>query len=803
MLRDIHHAFRSLARRPTFTLIAVGLLALGIGLTTAAFGVVDGLLLQPPPYDQPERILVLSAANPARGLTNAALSYPAVFDVRASSRSLEAVAVVRPQRALVTDGPPTVRATGVRVSTGFFRVFGVAPQLGRALLATDDAAAAERSIVLSARAWQEWYAGQPSVIGRTLALDGARYTVVGVMPAWFDYPTGADFWIPFVPMPFAADRASHFVSAVARVAPRTSVADARAELRAIAAQLGQAYPASDAGWQLEATPVHDHLVGDARPRVALAGAAALLVLLIACANVASLLLARGATRQAETAVRRALGATDGQLVRQVFVESLLLALAGAIVGTLCAQAAAGVLRRAVPGPIPAWVSFAVHMRTLGFVAGAAILSTVVAGIAPAIGAVRGWEPELLAGRGSVSTQQRRIRRGIVVVQVALATTLLAGAGLLTESLLRLRGVAPGFDAQGVVTAHVTLTGPRYAEPSERLRFYSDALARLRALPGVQTAGATDDLPLASGIERFAFTLDGEPRPAKGSEPVARRALITPDYLTTLRVPVLRGREIDGGDDANHPRVALVSASWGKQFLPGRDPIGQRFRTSDDRMITIVGIVGDVRHDGLQAAGEPTVYTPLAQDPAAEMTLVVRSACDLPNRDACDDGPPLAATVRRIVAETDPGVAAYAVETMSDIVSRSLAGRRIGTTLSLVLALLALLLSSAGIYGLMALHLALGRREVGIRLALGAQPHDVRRGLLSEGTRLAAIGAVLGLGSTALAGRVAANLLYGVTAIHAPTLLLAGALMVGVGALASLGPARRAARISPASALRSE
>lgn len=807
MLRDLEHecryAFRSLMRRPAFSLVVIGLMALGIGLTTAAFAVVDGLLLQPPPYDRPERILVLSGAHPARGLTDAALSYPAVEDVRSSSRSLEAVAVVRPYRVVVSGGPPTVRSTGARVSPAFFRVFGIHPRLGRPLLPGDDEPAAAPSIVLSEGAWREWYASEPSVIGRTLALDGTRYTVVGVMPGWFDYPTGAEFWVPFVPESFAADRGSHYVSAVGRLAPRTSVEDARTELRAISDRLAQAYPASDAGWHVQAKRIHEFLVGDTRSRVGLAAAAAILVLLIACANVASLLLARGAARQTETAVRRALGATAGQLIRQVLLESLALALAGAIVGALSAQAVAGVLRRAVPGPVPAWVSFSVDLRTLGFVAAAAILSSIVAGIAPAVAAVRGSAPGLLGGRATVSAQQLRMTRGIVVAQVALATTLLAGAGLLGESLLRLRAVAPGFDPQGVVTAYVTLTGPRYTDVSARERFYADALTRLRALPGVQAAGAIDQLPLASGINRFAFTLEGEPRPPKGSEPVARSALITPGYLTALRIPLLRGRDIEASDDAEHPRVALVSASWVSQFLRGRDPIGQRYHTSNDRTVTIVGVVGDVRHDGLQAAGEPTVYTPLAQDPAAEMTLVVRAACDSPVRDACDDGASLAPSVRRIVTQTDPGVATSAVATMSDVVARSLSSRRVGVILSVALALLALLLASAGIYGLTALHIALRRRDVGIRLALGARPQDVRRRLLAEGVRLAAIGAVLGLGITALGGRVLASLLYGVTQTHAPALLLVGGVVLGVAALASWEPAERAARISPARALQSE
>lgn len=803
MLRDIQHAFRSLTRRPTFSLLSIGILALGIGLATSAFDVVDGLLLQTLPFDHPERILVLSDASPARGLFHAALSYPAVVDVQASSRSFEAIAVVRPLRTLITD-PPTVPATGTRVSSAFFRVFGIKPRLGRPLLPSDDTSTGARSIVLSARAWQEWYAGQPSVIGRTVALDSIPYTVVGVMPARFDYPTGTEFWIPFVPESFAADRASHYVSAVGRLAPHASAEEAGVELRGIAARLSQEYPASDAEWQLEAEPVHEFLLGDTRPKVALAGAAALLVLLIACANVASLSLAQGATRQAEIAVRRALGASAGQLIRQAFTESLLLALAGAIVGALAAQAAAGVLRSAVPGPIPAWVSFSVHLRTLGFVAAAAILSTVVSGVAPAVSTARVGAPDLLGGRRSTASRpQQRMRRGIVIAQVALATALLAAAGLLSESLFRLRGVEPGFDPQGVVTAHVMLTGSRYTAVPARERFYEEALERLRALPNVQAAGATDALPLASGINRFAFVLENQPRPAKGSEPIARRALVTPDYLGVLRIPLLRGRDFGTHDDAEHPRVALVSTSWARQFLPGLDPIGQRFLSLDGQSITIVGEVGDVRHDGLQSAGQPTVYTPLAQDPALDMTLVVRVGCDVPVRDGCDDGTRLGSTVRQVVTQTDPSVAVYTVESMPDVLRGSLSGRRVGATLSAAFALLAVVLASAGIYGLMALYLSLRRREVGIRLALGARRHDVRWRLLSEGVQLACTGAVLGLGLTALSGRLMGNLLYGVKQTSAPTLLLAGGLMVFVGALASWGPAERAARISPASALRSE
>lgn len=804
MLRDLRFAFRSLARRPAFTLVAAGLMALGIGLTTAAFSVVDGLLLQAPPFDHPERIVVLSAANAAHGLTDAALSYPVVTDVRAASRTLEAVSVVRAQRALVTDGPPTVRATGARVAPDFFRVFGVDARLGRALIRGDDSPAAERSIVLSGRAWQEWFAGQPSVIGRTLALDGTRYTVVGVMPAWFEYPTGADFWIPFVTEPFAPDRTSHYVSAVGRLEAGASVTGARAELHAIADRVARSYPASDAGWQIRATPIHQVLVGDTQTRIALAGAAAIVVLLIACANVASLLLARGATRQTEIAVRRALGASSAQLVRHVFVESLVIAISGAIIGAIGAQAAAGALRRAVPGPIPAWVSFSVHPATLAFVAAVAFLSAIAAGIAPALSAIRESASELLGGRATASTRQRQVRRAIVIAQIALATMLLAGAGLLSESLLLLRGVQPGFDPQGVVAAHVSLVGPRYTEAVTKQRFYETALARLRALPGVQAAGAIDELPLASGVNRFLFTIDGDPRPAKGNEPVSRDAVITPGYLAALRIPVLHGRDIDAHDDAERPRVALVSASWARQWMKGRDPIGRQFRAfGTGPATTIVGVVGDVRHDELERAGEPTVYTPLAQGAPAEMTLVVRAACDAVARDACGDATVLAPEVRRIVTETDPGVSAYAVTTMSDVVSQSFSGRRVGTTLSVALALLALLLASAGIYGLMTLHLALGSHEVGIRLALGAQPREMRRRLLGEGLRLAAIGAVAGLAISALGGRVMASLLYGVSLAYVPMLLLAGVIMVGIGVMASWGPAERAAGISPASALRSE
>jgi len=804
MFQDLRAAFRSLAHRPAFTLVATGLLALGIGLTTAAFGVVDGLVLQTPPYDHPERIVVVSAANPALGLTGAALSYPSVADMREASRSLEAVSVVREQRALVSDGPRTERSTGVRVAPEFFRVFGITPTLGRSLLPGDDSPVAERSIVLSEHAWREWYARKPSAVGRVMTLDGIGYTIVGVMPAWFDFPTGADFWIPFVQGSAVVDRTSHYVSAVARLTPRASVEEARAELHAISDRLARAYPASDAGWDLQPTPIHEFLFGDTHSEAALAGLAAFVVLLISCANVASLLLARGAARQTETGVRRALGASNGQLVRAVLIESLLIAVAGAVVGAIGAQAVSGVLRQVVPGPLPAWVSFSVDLKTLGFVASVAAFSTVLAGIAPAMSAVGASPPDLLGGRATSSRHQRRLRRGIVVAQIALATMLLAGAGLLGESLLQLLQVQLGFNPTGVVTARVTLIGPRYSEPAASVRFYGDVLERLRALPGVQAAGAVDELPLASGTNRFAFTLDGEPRPPRGSEPIARGALITPGYFTALQIPVLRGRDIETRDDATHPRVALASASWVRQFSARRDPIGQQFRTPDATVVTtIIGTVGDVRHDGPETPGEPTMYLPLAQNATPEMTLVVRAVCDVGAGETCRNAALLAPATRRVVAEIDPGISAYAVETMSEVVNQALSSRRMGTALSIALAVLALGLASAGVYGLMELHAALSRREVGIRLALGAQPRQVRRRLLGEGLRLVAMGTVVGLALTALGGQLMANLLYGVTPTHLPALFIAGVFMVCIGVLASWAPAERSARVSPVIALRSE
>jgi putative ABC transport system permease protein len=824
MRRDLRYAVRSLARRPGFALLAAALMALGIGLTTAAFGVVDALLVRPPPFDAPERIVVLSGAHRARGLAGAALSYPDAGDVRAASRTLGAVAVVRPVRATVAGGPPATRAAGARVSPEFFRVFGVRPQLGRALLLGDDAPAAGRAVVLSERARRAWFAGAAGAAGRTLALDGQRYTVVGIMPAWFDYPTGAEFWIPFVPEPFAADRGSRYLAAVGRLAPGASVAGARAELRAVAARLAAAHPAADAGWTLDATPMRDHLAGDRRPALALAAAAAALVLLIACANVAGLLLARGAARGAEFAVRRSLGAGAGHLARLALAEAAVLAAAGAAGGALLAQAAAGAVRAALPAPVPAWVSFAVEGRTLAFVAAAALSAGALAGVAPALRAARGpargpagGAAGGAAGRGSASVRRTRLRRGLVVAQVALAATLLAGAGLLSASLVRLRAVAPGFDPALVAAGRVALAGPRYAGPEAdgpdaaaraaaargaRVQFAEAALARLRALPEVEAAGAADGLPLASGTNRFPFTVDGEPRPAPGEEPVARRVAITAGYLPALRIPVLRGRDLDARDAAGRPRVALVSAGWAARFLAGRDPVGRRLRTADGEPTTIVGVVGDVRHDALDAAGEPAVYTPFAQDPAAELTLVARAACAAAP-DGCADAASLVPALRRAVADADPGVAAPSVTTMADVVSRCLAGRRVGAALGGTLATVAAVLAGAGVYALVAWRVALRRREVGIRLALGARPRDVRRLVLGEGARLAAAGTVLGLGLAALGGRAAAGLLYGVTPTDLPTLLLAGAAMLGVGALASWGPARRAARVAPASALRAE
>ena len=795
---DIRYAVRSLARSRTFTVTALATLALGISVNTAIFSVIDSVLLTPPPFDHPDRVVAIEGQNRAQGLMGSSVAYPDVLDWRTDARAFEHIAVLRRQTFNVAgDGEPE-RANGARVSANFFRVFGVRPQLGRTFLPDEETSGKERVIVLSDAYWRRRFAASPDVIGRQLLLNGWQYTVVGIMPKGFAYPPDAEAWSPFAPDSQAMQRGSRFIRAVGRLAPGATIAQGNAELNAIAKRLEQVYVGSNTGWRATARPIQDVLAGKAPAILYTFLGAVGFVLLIACANVANLLLARASGRSREVAVRKALGASSWRLTRQLLTESIVLALGGATLGVLLSLWEVRLLRAVVPVPLPPWLSLGVSVRALGFTVLLAMVTGVIAGIVPALRLAGGSVRESLTtgGRGSGSVRRSRTQRGLVVAEVALAVVLLAGAGLLLASLVRLQAVSPGFSPDGVLVARLTLAGPRYQERDAMVRFYDQLLNRLRETPGVEAAAAAGALPLSGSANTSNFHLPGRPTPPEGRDPTSRWERVTPGYFRALGIPLESGREFEPRDKGDAPSVVIVNETWVRTFFPGeRDIVGREVELGgSDRRSTIVGVVGDVRHDGLDEPVQPTMFLAYAQAPDGGMTIVVRSS---------GDAAAMTGAVRDAVRSVDATIPMYDVSTMQEQVSRSILAQKLSGTMIGVFALMALVLATVGVYGLIAYSVAERTHEIGIRLALGAQGRDVRRLVVGQGVRLTLTGVAIGLVGAVLVGRAIRRLLFGVSPVHVPTLVAVSVILLAVAVTASWLPARRAARTDLFGALRGE
>jgi putative ABC transport system permease protein len=798
LTNDIRFAVRALGRSRTFTVTALLTLALGISVNTAIFSVIDSVLLTQPPFDAPDRIVTVDGENKAKGLTTSSVAYPDVLDWRTDAHAFEEIAVLRHATFNLAGGDRAERASGARVSTNFFRVFGAQPQLGRAFARDEETPGNDRVIVLSDAYWRRRFAADPTIVGRQLSLNGWQYTVVGVMPSKFAYPPTAELWAPFAPDSQALHRGSRFIRGVGRLAPGATVEQAMAELNAISKRLEQTYPGSNTGWRASARPIQEAMVGRGSTMLYTFLGAVGFVLLIACANVANLLLARASGRAREVAVRKALGASSWRLTRQLLTESVVLAFAGAIIAVLLSLWEVRLLKAVVPVPLPPWLSIEVSGRALLFTIVLAAVTGIVAGIVPALRLAGGGVRESLATgvRGSGSARRSRMQRGLVVAEVALAVVLLAGAGLLLTSLARLQSVPRGFSADGVLVARLTLAGPRYPSREAMAQFYDDVLAHLRETPGVEAAGAAGALPLSGSANTSNFLLVGRPAPAQGQEPTSRWERVTPDYFKALGIPLKAGRAFDARDKVDAPNVVMVSESWARQFFPGEtNVVGRLVRLGgSERESTIVGIVGDVRHDGLDEPVQPTMFLPYAQHVDGGMTLVVRTP---------GDAAAMTGAVREAVRSVDATIPVYDVSTMQEQVSKSILAQRLSGSMIAVFALMALVLATVGVYGLIAYSVAERRHEIGIRLALGAQGRDVRRLVVGQGVRLTLVGVVIGLVGAVAVGRSLRSLLFGVTATHVPTLVGVSAILLVVAATASWIPARRAARTDLLGALKGD
>ena len=790
----MRQAIRALRRSPGFTLTAVLTVALGVGVPTAMFTVVDGVVLRPLPYPTPDRLLRVWSSHPRRGLPQFGVSAPDALDWEAQSRSLEAVAAFERARPMTWTGAgePTQLLVSP-VTGGMFGLLGVPARLGQTFGASGD----PHAIVISDALWQRSFGGDPAAVGRALALDGEAYTVSGVMPPRFAVPgSNAEAWTP-LELRAGDDRSRRYLRVLARVRPSASVEAARAELETVASRLEAAHAATNGGWSVTVQTVHQAMVGsDLRRALFILLAVVALVMLIACANVAHLVLVRAAAREREIAIRSALGAGRGRLAAQLLTESLVIAAGGAL-GLLLASGTIDALRAAAPAALPRLDEIQVDLHALAFAGLAALAAAALFGFVPALQSsrVEAMARALREGRGIVGARSARLRSAIVAVEIALAVVVTTGSVLLVRSLIRLQAVDPGFDAAGVVAVPMAAGERAYPDRSAASGFYSAVLDRVRALPGVERAALVSSAPFFGPNTANLVAPEGAALERGQAPDVDIRAVAGP-YFETLRIPLRRGRDFDAHDTAAATPVAVVNESMARRLWPGQDPIGRRFRLGDlaaGPWITVVGLAGDALYRSLEAeASRPMVYLPQAATGDRAMTLVVRTTASTAA---------VAGALRPAIWGVDRGVPLPVVRSLEEIAAAALAPQRFNASLFALFAGLALALSAVGVYGVMAHFVTLRRPEIGVRVALGASPRAIAAFVLRRGGAAAGVGLGAGMAGALALGPLLESLLYGVRPADPFTIAVVAGIFALVTLAASWAPARRAIRIDPVEVLR--
>ena len=796
-IQDLTFALRMLRKAPGFTAAAVLATALGIGANTAIFTVVKQVLLQPLPFHDPSRIVDVNEY--ARGAT-ASVSPPNFMDWRAQNRSLTAIGAYTSEVLTLSGAAEPTRISAGYVDDQVFDVLGVQPAAGRAFSAQDVIPGGRKVVILGHDLWQRAFGGDRAVISRLVTIEGEPYEVVGIMPPAFDFPDGSGVWVPlrFNERDLRENqRGAHYVSAVGRLRPGVTAAQASEDLNAIEQRIAAQFPDKVGGYSVAAVPLLDSLVeGVQRPLLVLFGAVAF-VLLIACVNVSNLLLARATTRTGEIAVRAALGAGRGRLVRQLLAESVVLSLAGGAAGLLLASWGVRALMSMAPADLPRAATVEIDTTVLAFSVVLSIAAGVLFGTVPALIASK---PNLaiflrdVRRDGGFTGGRRRVRELLVSAQVALALVLLAGAGLAIRSFQRLTHVDPGFRSENVVTARISLPGATYPTDESQVRFFADYTEIVRRLPGVVQAGAVSLAPVTRAGFGGTFTVAG--RPEGSDEGRAQIRSLTPGYMETLSIPLRAGRFFDARDTREGPRVAIISESAARQYWPGENPIGRQLRLHVNEPSRqpreIVGVVGDVRTRGMELAPVPVIYVPHSQYGPESMVLTVRTA-----------GTPMTVlpALKTSLRTLAPGVALGQARTMDDLVAASVAQPRFRTLLLAIFAAVSLLLASVGLYGVVAFSVNQRRTELGLRIALGAEPREVMRLVLRQGMLPVAVGIVAGLGGAVLLARVMKSLLFGVEPGDPATFGGVALILTVVALAACYLPARRATVVDPATTLR--
>jgi len=805
--QDIRYGFHMLWKTPGFTLIAILALALGIGANTFIFSVVNALLLRPLPFPNSDGITSVLAKDPETGALYSAYSLPNFEDIRDRNQVFEQVAALNMTTEFLRSGDEPERLRGANVSAELFPLLGVKPLLGRTFSSEEERSGNGSFIVLSYDFWQRRFNSDPKIINQSLIIGSRPTTVIGVMPAGFKFPVGArqmDFWMPLIssiPPAARTARGAVYLGLFARLKPNLRLDQAQAEMNLIAGDLARQYPDANTGLNIVAASTHERLVGRIRPALLVLLGAVALVLLIACANVANLLLARASVRQKEIAIRTAIGATRWRVVRQLLTESLLLAILGGAGGVLLAVWGIALLVSSNPGNLPRVAEIGLDKSVLFFTIGLTTLTGVFFGLAPALQASKTDLNESLKDgmrESSGGIKRNLTRSALVISEIALSMILLVGATLLFQSLRRILAVSPGFEADNVLVADVSVSSAKYPERAQRAAFYHEALERIAVIPGVQAAGIVYPLPLGGDFESFTFDIAGQPPFLPGQQPSADRRVISPDYFRAMNTPLHKGRAFEAQDQATAPAVMIVNDTFARRFFPGEEVIGKRIIPGEGRTpVTreIVGVVGDIRHAGLDVEPTPEYYVPYEQTNVDDLTVVARTTGGNPAS--------IAAPLRDAIRAIDKEQPVYNIRPMTQLLTDSLAQRRFNMVLLGGFALLALVLAGIGIYGVMSYSVAQRTREIGVRIALGAQSRDVLKMVLSQALGLTVLGIALGLvGSFALT-RFLVTLLFEVKPTNLTTFAFVSMVLGAVAIAACLVPARRATKVDPLVALKYE
>lgn len=800
LFKDIRYGFRSLLKRPGFTLVAVITLALGIGANSAIFSVVNSVLLRPLSYPESEQIVLLDGINPPKGITQSNMSIPDFADWQQQNQVFEHMAGFVSGGALLTSGDETERVRGTSVTADFFPLMRTDAVIGRALQADDSQKGRDPVVVLSYGLWQRRFGADQNIVGSKVILGGKSATIVGVMPAGFDYPAQSELWAPF-PIDAAAERRDNrYLGVITRLKPGATIVQAQAQMDTINQRLGQAYGETNSGWNVKLASLRERLVGAMRSSLLMLLGAVAFVLLIACANVANLLLARATVRQKEIAVRTALGASRWRIIRQLLTESVLLSLIGGGVGLLLGIWLTKLLIAVSPPNSPRFDEIRPDARVFAFTLALTLITGLIFGLAPALQGSRIDLNERLkeGGRsGGSSASHNRMRGLMMVSEIALSFLLLVGAGLLIRSFMRLREVSPGFNPANVLTVRMSMPSAKYPQGEPRAQILRQAVERIKSIPGVQSAGAVLSLPLGGDTFNVGRAYIREGRPATPEESDNAAYLVaTPDYFRTLNIPLVAGRAFTDQDTEQTPKVLVVNESMARQLWPGQSPIGKRLTIWRDETFPreIVGVVGDTKAS-LDTEAGPQMYVPYAQDSGwTGMSFVIRTRSD-----------PAIVTgaVRNGIRSLDKGIPVFNVKTMNDVLATSVGPRRTPMLLLSAFAGVALLLAMIGIYGVTAYHVTQRTQEIGIRMALGAQMRDVVKLVLKGGMSLALIGIAVGLAGAFALTRLMNSLLFGVKPTDIATFAAVSLGLLVTALIACYLPARKAMKVDPLVALRYE